>query len=116
IGKFMDPVFQLAIALPARGSRERLRALHARLRAAILDGRLQPGLQLPATRALADAYGVSRNTAVAAYDLLLSEGYLVTRPRSGAYVADVLPQLRNRRASSGDPAIDRRLSAFWRTP
>ena len=112
----MDPALPFPVSLPAAGSRTLLRALHEQLRAAILDGRLQPGLQLPATRALADVYGVSRNTAVAAYDLLLSEGYLVTRPRSGAYVADVLPQLRNRRVLDGDPAIDRRLSPFWRTP
>jgi GntR family transcriptional regulator/MocR family aminotransferase len=112
----MDPALPFPISLPPEGSRTLLRALHEQLRTAILDGRLQPGLQLPATRALADAYGVSRNTAVAAYDLLLSEGYLVTRPRSGAYVADVLPQLRNRKASSADQAIDRRLSAFWRAP
>jgi len=115
-GNIMDPALPFPVSLPAAGSRTLLRALHEQLRAAILDGRLQPGLQLPATRALADVYGVSRNTAVAAYDLLLSEGYLVTRPRSGAYVADVLPQLRNRRVLDGDPAIDRRLSPFWRTP
>jgi GntR family transcriptional regulator/MocR family aminotransferase len=53
---------------------------------------------------------------VAAYDLLLSEGYLVTRPRSGAYVADVLPQVRSRKTSSGTATIDRRLSTFWRAP
>ncbi len=108
------PVLPFPISLPPENSRVLLRALHEQLRAAILDGRLQTGLQLPATRALAAAYGVSRNTAVAAYDLLLSEGYLVTRPRSGAFVADVLPQVRNRKAPSGDPAIDRRLNAFWR--
>ena len=79
---FMDPVLTVLpfpISLPPAGSRTLLRGLHEQLRTAILDGRLQPGLQLPATRALADACGVSRNTAVAAYDLLLSEGYLVTR-------------------------------------
>lgn len=116
----MDPAtgatLPIPITLPPEGSRTLLRALHEQLRAAILDGRLQPGLKLPATRALADACAISRNTAVAAYDRLLSEGYLVSRPRSGAYVADVLPQLRNRRTSAGDPASDRRLSAFWREP
>ena len=90
---FMDPDFELPISLPSRDSRNLLRALHGQLRAAILDGRLQPGSRLPPTRALAAAYGVSRNTAVAAYDLLLSEGYLsCTRPRAGAYVADVRPR------------------------
>ncbi len=44
------------------------------------------------TRVLAAEYGVSRNTAVAAYDLLLSEGYLTSRRGAGTYVADVLPK------------------------
>ena len=79
----MEPVFGLPLSIPPRGSGERLRALHGQLRAAILEGRLQPGLRLPSTRALADACGVSRNTAIAAYDLLLSEGYLVARQGAG---------------------------------
>jgi len=112
----MDPVFAFPIDLPPAGSRTLFRALQEQLRAAILDGRLQPGLRLPATRVLAAAYGVSRNTAVAAYDLLLSEGYLVSRSRSGAYVADVLPRLRKRRTSNTDAAMHRRLNAFWREP
>lgn len=112
----MDPVLPFQISLPSEGSRTLLRLLHEQLRAAILDGRLQPGLRLPATRALAGAYELSRNTAVAAYDLLLSEGYLVSRPRSEAYVADVLPQSRKRKGSTGDRAISRRLNAFWRDP
>ncbi len=111
----MDPIFDLAIDLPPRGSRHILQALHGQLRAAILDGRLKPDLRLPATRALAEALGVSRNTAVATYDLLLSEGYLVARPGSGTYVADMLPR---QRASmrTGAEIGDARLSPFWRSP
>ena len=112
----MDPALPLQITLPPRGSRTRLRTLHQQLRSAILDGRLQPGLRLPATRVLADAYGVSRNTAVAAYDLLMSEGYLVARPRLGAYVADTLPRARHRNRSEAPFMSDRRLNAFWREP
>jgi GntR family transcriptional regulator / MocR family aminotransferase len=85
----MDPVFAFALSLPPRGSRALLRSLHAQLRAAILDGRLPPGQRLPSSRALAQTYGISRNTAVAAYDLLLSEGYLQARRASGVYVASV---------------------------
>ncbi len=111
----MDPIFDLAIDLPPRGSRHILQALHGQLRAAILDGRLKPDLRLPATRALAEALGVSRNTAVATYDLLLSEGYLVARPGSGTYVADVLP--RQRASVPTEAGIgDGRLSPFWRAP
>ena len=115
----MEPIFGLPLQLPPRSSRERLRALHQQLRAAILEGRLQPGLRLPPTRALAAAHGVSRNTVMAAYDLLLSEGYLAARQGAGTYVADVLPKLskgggraQDKRRSTGD----RRLNAFWRQP
>lgn len=112
----MDPILGLAINLPPRGSRDVLRALHAQLRAAILEGRLRPGLPLPATRALATALGVSRNTAVAAYDLLLSEGYLVARPGAGTYVADILPRLARSSASVDNSGADFRLAPFWRSP
>jgi len=110
----MEPDFEFPISLPSRDSRNLLRALHGQLKAAILDGRLQPGSRLPPTRALATAYGVSRNTAVAAYDLLLSEGYLATRPRAGAYVADVRPRSSSRGIATGAAGTDSRLQAFWR--
>jgi GntR family transcriptional regulator/MocR family aminotransferase len=113
----MEPVFGLPIRIPPRSSGERLRALHGQLRAAILAGRLQPGLRLPSTRSLADACGVARNTAMAAYDLLLSEGYLAARQGAGTYVADVLPDLKRRRAprERRPSSSDRRLNDFWKS-
>jgi GntR family transcriptional regulator/MocR family aminotransferase len=111
----MDPVFEFPIVLPARDSRGLLHALHAQLRAAILDGRLKPGLRLPSTRRLAAACALSRNTAVAAYDLLLSEGYVVARRGSGVYVASVLPR-RSEPKPPADAANERRLAAYWRSP
>lgn len=110
----MEPDFELSITLPAAGSGELLRSLHGQLRQAILDGRLRTGARMPATRALAARYGISRNTALAAYDLLLSEGYLAARQRGGTYVAEALPQAKTRRATPAQPAPDRRLNAFWR--
>ena len=110
----MEPEFAFPIALPPRGSRELLRSVHAQLRAAILSGRLRPGLRLPTTRAFAATYGVSRNVAVATYDLLTSEGYLLTRGKGGTFVADALPQLAPRRHASDDRSRDGRLNAFWR--
>ena len=99
----MEPIFELSIRLPGAGSRELLREVHGQLRAAILDGRLQPGARLPATRALAQRLGVSRNTMLAAYDLLLSEGYVLARPGAGTYVASALavPSPRRGRAPRG---------------
>jgi GntR family transcriptional regulator/MocR family aminotransferase len=111
-------MLELAITLPPRGSGAVMRVLHKELRAAILDGRLKPGLRLPSTRILADAWGVSRNTVMGAYDLLLSEGYLFARHGAGTYVAEVLPQRAERvplpEEAEGEPDV--RLSAFWRSP
>jgi GntR family transcriptional regulator / MocR family aminotransferase len=111
----MEPIFGLPLQVPPRSSRERLRSLHQQLRAAILEGRLQPGLRLPPTRSLAVTCGVSRNTVMAAYDLLLSEGYLAARQGAGTYVADVLPRFSDRKVQRERRSTsDRRLNAFWR--
>ena len=61
------------------------------LRRAILEGRAEPGLRLPATRALAGDLGVSRTTVLAAYEQLLAEGYAEARVGAGTFVAAQLP-------------------------
>jgi GntR family transcriptional regulator/MocR family aminotransferase len=48
---------------------------------------LAPGEPLPSTRELAAELKVSRNTAVYAYDRLMSEGFIEPRPRSGVFVS-----------------------------
>jgi DNA-binding GntR family transcriptional regulator len=50
-------------------------------------GRLAAGSRLPATRTLARQLGISRTTVVAAYDELVSRGYVRARVGDGAYVA-----------------------------
>lgn len=112
--KIMEPLFQLPIILPPKGSRELLHAVYGQLRAAILDGRLQPDTRLPSTRGFAAAVGVSRNTALAIYDLLLSEGYLVVRPGSGTYVAAISP--RSSQRPPAETGADSRLNQAWRRP
>jgi GntR family transcriptional regulator/MocR family aminotransferase len=84
----MSVVLELALLLPPAGSRDVRRRLHEQLRAAILDGRLAAGVQLPASRALAEQLSLSRNTVVAVYDLLLSEGHIVSRTGAGTFVAE----------------------------
>jgi GntR family transcriptional regulator/MocR family aminotransferase len=78
----------------------------------IASGRLGPGARLPSTRSLAAEWGVSRTTATAAYEQLIAEGYLETRRRARARVAQGLgPQP----AVPGPPALagaPHRLSAF----
>jgi GntR family transcriptional regulator / MocR family aminotransferase len=66
--------------------------LYEQIRSAILDGRLRRGAKLPPTRDLAKHYGLSRGTAVAAFELLKSEGYLEGRMGAGTYVNMLLPE------------------------
>jgi DNA-binding GntR family transcriptional regulator len=61
------------------------RQLAASVRTAIAMGDIAE--HLPSERDLAVDLGVSRTTAVAAYDLLVEEGVLVRRGGSGTFVA-----------------------------
>jgi GntR family transcriptional regulator/MocR family aminotransferase len=54
-------------------------------------GRLQSGTRLPGARDLAAELRVARITVSTAYDQLVAEGYLETRPRLGTYVAAGIP-------------------------
>jgi GntR family transcriptional regulator / MocR family aminotransferase len=56
------------------------------IRERIRTGDLAPGDTLPSTRDLATELKVSRNTAVYAYERLISEGYLQSTPRAGVFV------------------------------
>lgn len=83
--------FQDLSLAPSGGDQELWRWLYTELRAAILDGRLKPGVRLPSTRSLAKQYNLSRGTVVAAFDQLLAEGYTRSQVSSGTYVASGIP-------------------------
>ncbi|MGE8179772.1 PLP-dependent aminotransferase family protein [Pseudomonas fluorescens] len=67
------------------------RQLYQALRLRVLDGRLVSGTRLPASRDLAAALSISRNSVVRAYDQLYAEGFIEGRVGDGTYVAQ-LPQ------------------------
>jgi len=80
------------LMLPLRDSKTpAYRWLYAAVRGEILEGRLRPGTRLPATRDLAERYGLSRGTIVSAFEQLRSEGYVEGSVGSGTYVTKVLP-------------------------
>ncbi|MFB9330307.1 PLP-dependent aminotransferase family protein [Paenibacillus aurantiacus] len=56
-------------------------------------GQLKPGEKLPSVRLLASLLGRSRTPVALAYDQLVAEGYAVSRPRSGLFVADITAHL-----------------------
>ena len=57
--------------------------------AQIRDGRLKTGARMPGKRTLAAQLAVSVNTIDTAYQMLVAEGYLESRARSGFFVQDV---------------------------
>jgi GntR family transcriptional regulator / MocR family aminotransferase len=63
------------------------RQLYQTLRQRVLDGRLGGGSRLPASRDMASALGISRNSVVRAYDQLYAEGFIEGRVGDGTYVA-----------------------------
>jgi DNA-binding GntR family transcriptional regulator len=68
------------------------------LRRAIGTGKLPRGARLPASRVMARQLGVSRNTVLAAYDVLAAEGILGGRKGSGTIVLSApVPRMDARR-------------------
>ncbi len=67
--------------------------LEAGIRELIKQGTIKAGVRLPATRALSQQLGVSRNTVKNAYLNLMSQGYLYSSSTSGTFVSQKLPDL-----------------------
>lgn len=69
----------------------------------IESGVLKAGTRLPSSRHLSSLLKVARNTVTAAYQMLIDEGFLVSRERSGIFVAALnrLPP-----GDDGGPAAD----------
>ncbi|MFB9372101.1 MocR-like pyridoxine biosynthesis transcription factor PdxR [Kitasatospora albolonga] len=81
----------LHLDVGALGPGRRQAGLEHALRTAVREGRLGPGSALPSTRALARELGLARGTVTAAYDQLVAEGLLLTRPGAATTVAELPP-------------------------
>lgn len=79
------------LQVSSNSSQPKYLQLYDRLRQMILNGTLQQGTKLPATRSLAKTLGLSRNTVTTAYECLGSEGYIVSLQGDGHYVTQQLP-------------------------
>lgn len=82
---------------------------------AILSGHLAPGAPVPSSRQLSENLNIARNTVVFAYQRLVSEGFLVSRERSGHFVAeDILENhLGNLSATEGTPGNRKPATTIW---
>jgi len=81
--------------------------LARQIRERIRRGDLAPGDALPSTRDLATELEVSRNTAVYAYERLMSEGYLESASRARVFVSPsiTMPRESKRPATQKDGAL-----------
>jgi GntR family transcriptional regulator/MocR family aminotransferase len=88
--RLISPLWN-SLALDRAGAASLQDQIVGYFREAVLGGRLKAGARVPSSRALAGEHGVSRITAVHAYDRLVAEGYLVARAGAGMFVADSVP-------------------------
>ena len=104
------------IAVDRHGEKPLHRQIYDAFRAMILDRRLQPGQQIPSTRALAEELGISRIPVLGAYAQLIAEGYIETRSGAGTFVTTSLSdQFPGARPAFESTADDHGSSAISRT-
>ena len=91
------------------------RQLYEALSQRVLDGRLVSGTRLPATRDLAAALAISRNSVIRAYDQLYAEGFIESRVGDGTYVALLpTPKKLSTKVSTGlSTGLSPTLSTKW---
>ena len=96
----------IPIALVAESEMPIYRQIFGRIREAILSGQLAAGTRLPSSRTLSGALRVSRNSVVAAYEQLASDGYIQSRVGDGSRVSDIPTHLlRDMAAGTPAPAL-----------
>jgi len=78
------------IELQRHGQTSLARQIYKTMRDCLLEGRINPGEALPSTRELAKQLVVSRNTVGEAYEMLLAEGFVISRQGSPTRVAEGL--------------------------
>ena len=67
------------------------RQFYEQIRGLIVSGELRPGARMPSTRRLAEQHSVARITVILAYERLIAENYLQTRPATGTFVTGPQP-------------------------
>ncbi len=101
------------ISLDGKESGPQYQQLYRQMHALILKRIMKPGASLPSTRALAADLGIARNTVIAVYEQLETEGYIETRHGARARVAD-LPVGEKPRNAARLPGMADSLSARGR--
>ncbi len=89
------------------------RQLYQTLKDGIVSGKMAAGEPLPSTRDLAAELGVSRNTVCAAYDMLWTEGFIITRQGAPSKVAEGLSLDRAEETESPKAPVPTETKVSW---
>lgn len=79
-------MYDMTIQLQANSDKCLYEQIYEHIRLEIREGKLLAGERLPSTRSLAEYLQVARSTVEYAYDQLLSEGYIESKPYRGYFV------------------------------
>ena len=104
---------QLPLLLDRSGAEGLTDQIAGQLRQAIASAQLAGGVRLPSSRQLAEQLEVARNTVMRAYDTLVAEGWVESRPASGLFVAASEPAMAARAEPSPAGAPGR---SSWSMP
>lgn len=86
-------MLNLTLQLTPHGGEPLYKQIYTYIVAEIESGRLPAHAKLPSKRALAQHLGVSVNTVDTAYQMLVAEGYALSRAKSGFYAAQLASPL-----------------------
>ena len=99
--------------------------LYKEIKEKILSGEYPGGKKLPSKRVMADLYGVSVITVEASYEMLIDEGYITPRERSGYFVSTINYSLHEKNTPkdtisylddpTGEPDTDFEYSVWFKT-
>lgn len=98
-------MYELTILLEEHSKIPLYEQIYRYIREEIRQGKIEPDTKLPSTRLLAEHLGISRSTTQLAYDQLIAEGYLKSKPYKGYFAAEVegLCEIRTKETSENPP-------------
>ena len=100
-------MLDFTLCLDPAGERPLYQQLYNSLSVQIREGTLARGTRLPGKRSLASHLAVAVNTVDTAYQMLVAEGYLEARPRSGFFVLEYTGLLPEVQAAQEGEAVRR---------
>ena len=80
--------------------------LYRHIKSEILSGNLRLGEKLPSLRNIAEESDLSVTTTGQAYEQLLTEGYIISKPQSGYYVADIPKAALSSGTDNSNPSLE----------